>query len=435
MAELKDRIPTQPNRKKITPENGSAYYAAVEYADNPVESGTPVNKKNVLDTIYPESTDNSIGVQIMKIGEVEDDRWIECDGRYISKTDYALLYNKLAEANGIFDLLRDVRSNPPVPEYADLNSILYIKNSDCVFFGGYASDFTGTYGYFSNDGGQTWTPSSITSTMVRYGAGSNGGFYMWNDGKILIADAYSDSYYYSADGISFTSGSGSSGMSKRPACNSNGFVFDSYYKSGTYGAKYSVNYGQTFSTYTNKTIFGKERTFPSIPNKTGALMKSPVTNLYYYIDSTLTPLQIETSHELINSTSQVDDNYNIYTIDSSYNLCVYNGNDYSLTKSISLLNVVETISAADIVVLAGVNVYVEINGALYIVYNLLHDGSAAKVEFAAGDGWKPSGGQDFVWYDRENMIYTGHNYHIIDTTYVPNPADNSAANKWYIKAK
>ncbi len=42
-----DRIPTLPNRKKLTFENdGSVKYAQVEYADEPVEEGTFLNKAN-----------------------------------------------------------------------------------------------------------------------------------------------------------------------------------------------------------------------------------------------------------------------------------------------------------------------------------------------------------------------------------------------------
>ena len=42
-----DRVPTNPNRMKITPENGSPYYATVERADNPSVEGTPVNARNL----------------------------------------------------------------------------------------------------------------------------------------------------------------------------------------------------------------------------------------------------------------------------------------------------------------------------------------------------------------------------------------------------
>lgn len=45
MIEVKDRVPSKPNRIKITPEGGGApFYATWERADEPLEAGTPVNK-------------------------------------------------------------------------------------------------------------------------------------------------------------------------------------------------------------------------------------------------------------------------------------------------------------------------------------------------------------------------------------------------------
>ena len=44
--EFKNRIPQKPGRVKITPENGSAYYATIERADEPIEPGTPLNAGN-----------------------------------------------------------------------------------------------------------------------------------------------------------------------------------------------------------------------------------------------------------------------------------------------------------------------------------------------------------------------------------------------------
>ena len=41
---MQDRIPGKPNRKKITYEDGTIQYATVEYADEPIEEGTPVNR-------------------------------------------------------------------------------------------------------------------------------------------------------------------------------------------------------------------------------------------------------------------------------------------------------------------------------------------------------------------------------------------------------
>ena len=44
--EFKDRVPRKPGRVRITPENGTAYYATMERADEPIEPGTPLNAGN-----------------------------------------------------------------------------------------------------------------------------------------------------------------------------------------------------------------------------------------------------------------------------------------------------------------------------------------------------------------------------------------------------
>ena len=46
---MQDRIPENPGRVLITPENGStAYYATMTRADNPTQEGTPLNKSSLL---------------------------------------------------------------------------------------------------------------------------------------------------------------------------------------------------------------------------------------------------------------------------------------------------------------------------------------------------------------------------------------------------
>ena len=46
MIDVKDRIPGtgMANRKKITPEGGQAFYARVEFADDPAVEGTGINR-------------------------------------------------------------------------------------------------------------------------------------------------------------------------------------------------------------------------------------------------------------------------------------------------------------------------------------------------------------------------------------------------------
>lgn len=44
--EFIDRVPQKPGRVKITPDNGTAFYAKMERADEPVTEGTPLNAGN-----------------------------------------------------------------------------------------------------------------------------------------------------------------------------------------------------------------------------------------------------------------------------------------------------------------------------------------------------------------------------------------------------
>lgn len=49
MINWKDRVPTQPNRKKITFEDGTIKNAVIEYADNPTTTGTNLNRATLMD--------------------------------------------------------------------------------------------------------------------------------------------------------------------------------------------------------------------------------------------------------------------------------------------------------------------------------------------------------------------------------------------------
>jgi hypothetical protein len=45
---MKDRVPVNPGRVLIKPENGAAYYATMTRADNATQEGTPLNKNSLL---------------------------------------------------------------------------------------------------------------------------------------------------------------------------------------------------------------------------------------------------------------------------------------------------------------------------------------------------------------------------------------------------
>ena len=45
MKDFKDRQPTKPGRRKLTYTDGTSEYVTLEMADDPIESGTPLNRE------------------------------------------------------------------------------------------------------------------------------------------------------------------------------------------------------------------------------------------------------------------------------------------------------------------------------------------------------------------------------------------------------
>jgi photosystem II stability/assembly factor-like uncharacterized protein len=147
MAIVNDRIPTQPNRKKITNEStGAVEYATVEYADNPTVVGTPINK-----ALFDQ-------VQFWDIQEEE------------------------------------------IPKYQDFY-MAYIPTDDYLecLFGTSQGTLLGIYGnivWRSVDGGASWTqitlPSGISSsnTWTRYSFAEHGGIIVGgsSNGEVVYSD-------------------------------------------------------------------------------------------------------------------------------------------------------------------------------------------------------------------------------------------------------
>lgn len=48
MIDFNDRAPTIANRKKITKEDGTVEYVTIENADEPIETGTPLNRQKLM---------------------------------------------------------------------------------------------------------------------------------------------------------------------------------------------------------------------------------------------------------------------------------------------------------------------------------------------------------------------------------------------------
>lgn len=65
-----DRKATRPNRYKITPENGEAYFVTIERADEPVVEGTALNAAT-LNALLPKPLSASVG-QFLRVSQVDE---------------------------------------------------------------------------------------------------------------------------------------------------------------------------------------------------------------------------------------------------------------------------------------------------------------------------------------------------------------------------
>lgn len=92
MIEIKNRLPTKPNRWKITHESDSSQeYVTWEYADEPTEVGTPINK-GLYSRIYNTDID-PIGKINLYSTIAEREGFLLCDGSLISTIDYPDMAN------------------------------------------------------------------------------------------------------------------------------------------------------------------------------------------------------------------------------------------------------------------------------------------------------------------------------------------------------
>ena len=101
MMNFKDRVPSQPGRRKITHADGTEEYVIVEMADNPTVAGTPLNRAAFMALQGFETTTtvfnadgsitaiNAAGDKVITTflasGDIQD-KFIGVDGNTITKT-------------------------------------------------------------------------------------------------------------------------------------------------------------------------------------------------------------------------------------------------------------------------------------------------------------------------------------------------------------
>lgn len=131
---MQDRIPVNPGRVLITPENGSpAYYANMVRADNPTQEGTPLNKASLLrDSTAERFGFNSSVVpdDILAYLGKYNQHWWKCDG-----SGYAI---SLSTAKSVQLYLIYTEAEPLLyaeSAYADGSGSVVLANTNTVEVG------------------------------------------------------------------------------------------------------------------------------------------------------------------------------------------------------------------------------------------------------------------------------------------------------------
>ena len=75
-----DRESAYPNRYLVTPDNGSAYYALLERADEPVTAGTPLNAET-FNNLIAELEALITGMTLPTYGESDYGKALSCSAK------------------------------------------------------------------------------------------------------------------------------------------------------------------------------------------------------------------------------------------------------------------------------------------------------------------------------------------------------------------
>lgn len=150
MIEIKNRLPTKPNRWKITHESDSSQeYITWDYADEPTEAGTPINRALVVG-MYNDMT--PAGIVKTFCNKATREGYLLCDGSSVMGADYPDLIGKLKS----YDLYQ-YKEIEDITGYAT-TSEGGIKVANGKFF--MLSSYESSSNYaklWVSDNGETWT--------------------------------------------------------------------------------------------------------------------------------------------------------------------------------------------------------------------------------------------------------------------------------------
>lgn len=151
MIEIKNRLPTKPNRWKITHESDSSQeYITWDYADEPTEVGTPINRGLIVG-MYNDMTPCGI-VKIFSSKE-EREGYLLCDGSSVMGADYPDLIGKTKS----YEIYEYMTMEDITGYQVSTKGNLCVANGKFFMMSTYQSSISERQKVWVSDDGETWT--------------------------------------------------------------------------------------------------------------------------------------------------------------------------------------------------------------------------------------------------------------------------------------
>ena len=151
MIEIKNRLPTKPNRWKITHESDSSQeYITWDYADEPTEAGTPINRGLIVG-MYNDMT--PCGIVKIFSSKATREGYLLCDGSSVMGIDYPDLVGKLKS----YEIYEYMTMEDITGYQVSTKGNLCVANGKFFMMSTYQNNPSERQKVWVSDDGETWT--------------------------------------------------------------------------------------------------------------------------------------------------------------------------------------------------------------------------------------------------------------------------------------
>lgn len=353
MIEIKNRLPTKPNRWKITHESDSSQeYITWDYADEPTETGTPINRGLIVG-MYNDMT--PCGIVKTFSSKEEREGYLLCDGSSVMGVDYPDLIGKLKS----YDLYQ-YKPIEDITGYATTTKgNIYVANGKFFMMSNYTS--TERQKVWVSDDGETWEQILANYSFTNGNDALQNVIYTNGTYYLFISQSNSPSVFYGSNLNSLTRARIFSGTSR---------VFVTTGNIGNTLVAILHGTSSPVSAYVYYSTNGSQWTLSNFPtnnvvNTTIEKLKTINSKIYFGFETTSEKRLYSSSDGITWSYTSLTDDTNVpQSYDYPYSGYIWrlNGTTLQRTQDYSTWSTVKTYSTD----VTGSNLYISSNGKAFL---------------------------------------------------------------------